>query len=91
MPLYVAQRNDPLPSPPPIGHLFDILATKFDRFVCLQTFRCGYPPLCLEEWEAMAAAAKVVCIRGRYTTYLDRDSASLFYQDEVSLVRFASH
>ena len=50
-----------------------------------QVFGCGYPPLCLDEWEALASAAKVVCVRGRYTTYLDRDTASLFYHDEVSL------
>lgn len=33
----------------------------------------------------MAAAARVMCIRGRYTMYLDRDSASLFYHDEVGV------
>lgn len=38
----------------------------------------------------MAAAAKVVCTRGRYTTYLDRDSASLFYHDEVSVISRAA-
>lgn len=50
-----------------------------------QVFRCGYPPLCMDEWESLRAAAKVVCIRGRYTIYLDRDTASLFFHDEVSV------
>eukprot|EP00752_Nemacystus_decipiens_P009918 g8850.t1 len=58
-------------------------ASRGPPSMVIQTFKCGYPPLCMEEWEAMAAAAKVVCIRGRYTTYLDRDSASLFFHDEV--------
>lgn len=51
-----------------------------------QIFECGYPPLCLDEWEGLQKAARVVCIRGRYTTYLDRETSSLFYHDEVSLV-----
>lgn len=50
-----------------------------------QMFGCGYPPLCWDEWEILKKQAKVVCIRGRYTTYIDRETASLFYHDEVSL------
>eukprot|EP00904_Undaria_pinnatifida_P002728 jgi/Undpi1/12456/HiC_scaffold_5.g02127.m1 len=46
-------------------------------------FECGYPPLCLDEWEGLQKAARVVCIRGRYTTYLDRETSSLFYHDEL--------
>ena len=49
-----------------------------------QIFQCGYPPLCLDEWEGLRKAARVVCIRGRYTTYLDRETSSLFYHDEAS-------
>ncbi|CAM9256179.1 unnamed protein product [Ascophyllum nodosum] len=53
----------------------------------VQAFRCGYPPLCLDEWESMRKTAKVLCIRGRYTTYLDRETACVFYHDEVLAAR----
>lgn len=52
-----------------------------------QIFDCGYPPLCIDEWEALRKAARVVCVRGRYTTYLDRETASLFFHDEVKRIR----
>lgn len=36
----------------------------------------------------MKTSATVVCVRGRYTTYLDRETASLFYYDEVLGCKF---
>lgn len=48
-----------------------------------QVFECGYSPLSLDEWEGMKSSATVVCVRGRYTTYLDRETFSLFFHDQV--------